>query len=199
MTFLCAAASEEATVFEDKRSRKVVFLAHCVLNQNAKLDRCAHYPGAIRQVTEAVLESGAGIVQLPCPELLLLGLDRQAIAAACPTVPAEDTRIARRMVEEAGQTLCREIARSLVYQIAEYRKNGFEIVGMVGINGSPTCGVETTWSNDREHAGQGVLIQALCEELDRRGYAIPLRGIKAYEPQQATAIVMDLLRATHAP
>jgi hypothetical protein len=39
-------------VFTDSRSKKVVFVAHCVLNQNAKIDRCARYPGAMRELAE---------------------------------------------------------------------------------------------------------------------------------------------------
>jgi predicted secreted protein len=185
-------------VFTDKRSKKLLLVAHCILNQNAKLDRCAHYPGAIREVTETIVASGAGIVQMPCPELLLLGLDRQVAETGCPTIEEEDTRIARRMAEAAGTALCQEIVRGLVYQIEEYRKNGFEIVGVVGINGSPTCGVETTWAESQERPGHGVLIQALSRELAGRGASIPLRGIKAYQAEQALATVTDLLRETHA-
>jgi predicted secreted protein len=179
-------------LFDDKRSKKVVLLAHCVLNQNAKLDRCAHYPGAIKEVADLLADRGIGIIQMPCPELLYLGLDRQADRSSNATVAAEDTRIAGRMAEPAAQTLCREIANNLAYQIGEYHKHGFEIVGVVGINGSPTCGVETTWRDDQDQEGSGVLIQALIRELDRKGLSLPMRGIKAYEPQNALRAVMEL-------
>jgi predicted secreted protein len=189
---------EEAGVFADERSKKLLLVAHCILNQNAKLDRCAHYPGAIREVTETIVASGVGIVQMPCPDLLLLGLARQAANTGCPTIEEVDTRIARRMAETAGITLCQEIVRNLVYQIEEYRKNGFEIVGIVGINGSPTCGVETTWAEGQERPGYGVLTRALSQELAGRGAAIPLRGIKAFQAEQALVIVTGLLRVVHA-
>ena len=65
------------SMFDDKRSRKVILVAHCVFNQNAKLDRCAHYPGPIKEAAEILLDSGIGIIQMPCPELLALGLDRE--------------------------------------------------------------------------------------------------------------------------
>jgi predicted secreted protein len=198
--FLLAAIStaglaclEKSIVFDDKRSKKVVLLAQCVLNQNAKLDRCAHYPGAITEVADLLIQRGIGLVQMPCPELLFLGLDRQVDRSSDATFAAEDTRIAGRMAEPAAQALCNEIANNLVYQIGEYRKHGFEIVGLVGINGSPTCGVETTWRDDQDQAGPGALIQALIRELERKGYSLPMRGIKAYEPRNALAAVMELL------
>jgi predicted secreted protein len=180
-------------VFTDKRSKKIILLAHCVLNQNAKLDRCAHYPGAIREVAGILMDRGLGIIQMPCLELQYLGLARQAERGADSTVEAEDTRIARRMAEEAGRTLCREMAGRLVRQVAEYEANGFEVVGLIGINGSPTCGVDTTWSEGRELRGQGVFIQELADELEKRSLSIPMRGIKAYEPQAAVSVVTELL------
>ena len=63
-------------MFTDGRSRRVVFLAHCLLNQNAISDGTAVYPAAFRELVQFFLEHQVGIVQLPCPELCCLGLDR---------------------------------------------------------------------------------------------------------------------------
>ena len=180
-------------MFEDKRSKRVLLVAHCVLNQNVKIDRCAHYPGMIEQVSQVLIDAGVGLIQMPCPELLYLGLDRQVDKRAPATIESEDTRVARRMTEDTGKALCREIASNLIYQVEEYRKNGFEIIGIVGINGSPTCGVETTWSNNQEEQGAGVFLLVFREELDRRNIFLPMKGIKAYEPQNAIAAVLELL------
>ncbi len=180
-------------MFEDKRSKRVILLAHCVLNQNAKLDRCAHYPGAIREAARLLVDSGAGLIQMPCPELVILGLDRQADPSKGATVEEEDSRIAVRIVEEKAQNACREMAQNLVYQVEQYRRNGFEVVGVIGINGSPTCGVETSWSDDRERMGPGVFIRILRGELERTNIQIPMRGIKAYEPEQAAEVVAEIV------
>jgi predicted secreted protein len=180
-------------MFDDKRSKKLLLIAHCVLNQNVKIDRCAYYPGVIKEVTQILIDSNVGLLQMPCPELFCLGLDRQVDPVAVTTVESEDTRVAARMREDAARARCADMVRDLVYQLAEYQKNGFELVGVVGINGSPTCGVETTWSNNREEHGAGVFIQMLNEECRRRGICLPMQGLKAYEPQKATAVIMDLL------
>ena len=108
-------------MFEDKRSKRVLLVAHCVLNQNAKIDRCAHYLGAIKEIAQTLLDSGVGIVQMPCPELAHLGLDRQVDQEAIVTIESEDTRVALRMRENQGKAICREIVDDLVYQIEEYR------------------------------------------------------------------------------
>ena len=180
-------------MFNDKRSKKILLVAHCVLNQNAKIDRCAHYPGMIKELVEIFADAGVGLIQMPCPELLYLGLDRQAEAGAPATVEVEDTRVAWRMREDPAQALCGKIVNGLIYQLEEYRKHGFTLVGLVGINGSPTCGVETAWSNDQETPGPGVFIQRLKEELDKKGFLLTMRGIKAYQPKQAIAAVRELL------
>jgi len=37
-------------------------------------------------------------------------------------------------------------------------KHGFEIIGIVGINSSPCCGVDTTSDYDAEISGQGAFV-----------------------------------------
>lgn len=63
-------------MYNDGRSRRVVCLAHCLLNQNAISDGTTVYPAAFREVVSLFLDADVGIFQLPCPELCCLGLDR---------------------------------------------------------------------------------------------------------------------------
>lgn len=181
-------------MFTDRRSKKVMLVAHCVLNQNAKIDGCAFYAGAMRETAQLLLDSGLGIMQMPCPELLLLGLDRQVDPNAITTVESEDDRVAARMSEARARSFCRRLARDLVNQVEQYQQNGFHVVGVLGINGSPTCGVETSWANHTEIAGQGVLIRALSIECQKRHLSLPMRGIKAGEPETAVKVARALMQ-----
>jgi predicted secreted protein len=52
----------------DQRSRKVTFLSHCLLKENTRYLGVACRGGAIRELVEACLDNGLGIVQIPCPE-----------------------------------------------------------------------------------------------------------------------------------
>jgi len=183
--------------FKDRRSKRVVLVAHCVLNQNAKLDRCAHYPGAMVEVARALIDSGVGIVQMPCPELLCLGLDRAVAAGGRPTVEEEDTRIGRLMAADEARGTCLRLARELAFQVSEYLANGFEVVGVIGINGSPTCGVESGWSDGWETPEPGVFIEALAETFRAEGIEVPIRGVRAIEPEAASKVVQELL--AHCP
>lgn len=181
-------------MFEDRRGRKLIVLAHCILNQNAKLDRCAHCAGAVGEVVNVLLENGVGIVQMECPEMLHLGLDRQTDQAASPSVEAEDTRIARRMEDPEAQGIIARIAQNVVQQIADYQTHGFSVIGVLGINGSPSCGVETTWRDDCEPAGYGQLVAALARRLDEQGLYIPMRGIRSKAVRQAVETTRALIQ-----
>jgi predicted secreted protein len=180
-------------MFTDQRSKKVIFAAHCILNQNAKIDRCAHYPGAMQEVTQCLLDSGVGIIQLPCPELLLLGLDRQVDTAAQTTVESEDTRVAQRMAEPPIRAACQKLADQVIYQISEYQKNGFEVLGILGINGSPTCGVEFNWGENCEEPCPGVFMQAILDACLQQHIQLSVRGMRAAQPQQAVETLIALL------
>lgn len=182
-------------MFADARSKKVILVAHCILNQNAKIDRCAHYPGALREVTQTLLDAGIGIIQLPCPELQYLGLDRQADKDKETTIESEDTRVGVLMKKTVPKVLCGKISYDLIYQIKQYQHNGFTVVGMLGINGSPTCGVETTWEDGKETAGSGIFIKIFKEESADQDVNIPIRGIKAKDPQAALETLKELLNS----
>jgi hypothetical protein len=84
----------------------------------------------------------------------------------------------------------------LVFQVGEYSRHGFEVLGVVGANGSPSCGVETTWYGDNEHREPGVFCKLLRDELAAEGFRIPMAGIKAYEPEAAVSAVEKILAGT---
>lgn len=52
----------------DERSRRIVFLSHCLLNENTRYLGGAFRPGAVDEVVGSYLRDGTGICQLPCPE-----------------------------------------------------------------------------------------------------------------------------------
>jgi predicted secreted protein len=180
-------------MFTDARSKNLVLVAHCVLNQNSISDGTADYPGSIEEVVSLLLRYQVGILQLPCPELNCLGLDRGDVRGAERPVIVENTRI-RDVIErpEAHRRL-RTLVGPLVYQIKEYRRHGFTILGIVGIDRSPSCCVATTSIANREAAGRGVFMEELHRELDSCGIHLDWIGIKAAEIDKALLSVQGLL------
>ncbi len=184
-------------MFRDGRSQKVAFLAHCLLNQNAISDGTAVRPAGFPEMVSYLLEHGVGIVQLPCPELLCLGLDRGDPQGAERPVVVENTRIRRAMAQaEPSRRLARLVADTMA-QLLEYRRYGFQVVGILGANRSPCCGVDTTSQDDQEVPGMGVFLEALSRRLEEVGWKIPMVGFRGTD--DAVETVQRLLeRAEHA-
>ena len=71
------------------------------------------------------------------------------------------------------------LAIGVAEQIEEYQKFGFEVVGIVGANRSPNCGVDTTSDDNREQKGMGIFMEKISGELSKRGITVPMAGIRA--------------------
>jgi predicted secreted protein len=180
-------------MFTDTRSKTILFVAHCLLNQNSISDGTAVYPGAVKHIIALLLESGIGIVQLPCPELMCLGLDRGDKAGAATPIIVENTRIRKALEQETAVEKLNALVGPLVFQISEYLQYGFDIKGIVGINRSPSCGVETTSRDNQEVAGQGVFMEALGRELEKKNIHLKMIGVKDSEPEKSLQIVKHLI------
>mgnify|MGYP001034552551 FL=1 len=178
-------------MFTDGRSKKVIFLAHCLLNQNAISDGTAVCPAAFGELIQLLLDHEVGVVQMPCPELCCLGLDRGDVHGADRPVVEENTRI-RRAMEKDGPRQKREALADLVAeQVQEYHKHGFQVLGIVGANRSPNCGVEATSDFDREVEGRGAFMEAIAQRLEAAGISVPRLGLKS--PDGAAQKVTTLL------
>ena len=185
------------TMFQDGRSQKVAFLAHCLLNQNAISDGTAVRPAGFPEMLSYLLEHGVGIVQLPCPELLCLGLDRGDPPGAERPVVVENTRIRRAMAQAEPSRRLAQLVEDTMTQLLEYRRYGFQVVGILGANRSPCCGVDTTSQDDQEVPGMGVFLEALSRRLEEVGWKIPMVGFRGTD--DAVETVQRLLeRAEHA-
>ena len=180
-------------MFSDARSKKVLFVSHCVLNQNSISDGTADYPGFIEEVVALLSRSQVGVGQMPCPELMCLGLDRGNVEGSGSEVVVENTRIRGVMEQEAANRKLGQLVQQVVFQIREYQKYGFDVRGVVGINRSPSCGVETTSKDNQEVSGEGVFIEALRKELEKNKIYPTMVGIKASEPGEAVKMVQDLI------
>lgn len=166
-------------MFTDIRSKRVIFVAHCVLNQNSISDGTADYPSANVDVIHALMDAQVGIIQMPCPELCCLGLDRGNIYGAESPVVVENTRIRKEMQQAPASVRLVVLVDQVMLQIEEYYKHRFEIIGIVGINRSPCCGVDTTSDHDNEISGQGIFVAAIQKALAAKNLSIPVIGIKS--------------------
>ena len=154
------------------------------------------YRKAVMCLRQLLLEHGVGIVQLPCPELLCLGLDRGDPQGAERPVVVENTRIRRAMAQAEPSRRLAQLVEDTMTQLLEYRRYGFQVVGILGANRSPCCGVDTTSQDDQEVPGMGVFLEALSHRLEEVGWKIPMVGFRGTD--DAVETVQRLLeRAEH--
>lgn len=175
--------------FEDHRSRKVAIVAHCILNQNSRVQGLAERSSILTEIVELLEKHEIGIVQMPCPELTYAGIFRKPL-------PKEqyDNIVFRRH--------CRKIAEEIVDQIQEYSRNQTRTIIIIGFNGSPSCGVNETSkvsghqydSKDKYREGAGILIEELHSILDEKNFSIPFFGVKYETSSKDLAEIEELLQ-----
>ena len=63
--------------------------------------------------------------------------------------------------------------------MVEYDQSGFKILGVIGANRSPNCGVDTTSDNNEAIPGMGLFIEKIARRLHDRGISVPIIGLTA--------------------
>lgn len=180
-------------MFSDARSKKIILVSHCILNQNSISDGTADYPGTNESIMTLLLQANVGIIQLPCPELLCLGLNRGDIHGGERPVVVENTRIRGELVKGNSMVIINKLVDQIIYQIEQYVRNGFTVLGIIGINRSPSCGINTTSKNNQEVEGQGVFIETLRISLEKKNICLNMVGVKGSEMEKALAEVKKIL------
>ena len=134
--------------------KEVWVLAHCLLNPFTR----------VKGLEPISFHCEGPSVQLPCPEALYLGLDRWAVTRNQLDVP-EFRRFCQSLITHYADLL-------------EMMARKGASIKVVGIAGSPSCGVATTSSgykggqvHEAAHArvcGRGIFMEELLAELGRR-------------------------------
>jgi predicted secreted protein len=192
--------------YRDLRSRKLVYVSHCLLNCNAKFPGSADTQGVYWELYQALAENGIGIEQMPCLEIMGWGgVDRPLIMYSLdPEKPDADW--IRNYPE-----LCYQEANKVVDQMAEYIQSGYQILGVIYVSDSPTCGLTNTltfpdvhyqmiameipedklfnYEYKRENVwphlksdGAGAFIYPMYQEVQKRGFDIPFLPFKPSNP-----------------
>lgn len=154
------------------------------------LEEPLRVPGATPEVMEALITSGVGIVQMPCPEQRVFGLDKGLFG----TLGEVETRNGFYRV-----------AVGVVEDIAAYQKVGYQVVAVVGMDPSPSCGVTATKgkpamlgvsSDTAEVPGSGLFFDSLRgAAAERRVTLPPLVGVRrVLSPAEGEPKGLDDLR-----
>lgn len=119
------------------RSKKIAIISHCIINQNSVVKGEYKDINIFFPFIKKLFEENIGILQLPCPETEYYGLRRWGHV--------------KEQFDNCGyRKYLEKIVNSFVDIIKEYINNGYDIVGIYGIAGSPSCGVNLTCSANWE-------------------------------------------------
>lgn len=181
--------------------KKIVFVSHCLLNTASKVvlfnqqEIAAEEALRIRFLNRAI-ENGVQIIQLPCPEFTLYGADRWG-------------HVSNQFDNVFFRKHCRKLLEPIIEQLKEYlaKDQRFEVLGIVGIDGSPSCGVDYScsgqWFGSFEgrsdinetletaalSAGRGIYMDELVKMLDEEDLKIKLTSLCASEPDKCLSIL----------
>lgn len=119
------------------RSKKIAIISHCIINQNSVVKGEYKDINIFFPFIKKLFEENIGILQLPCPETECYGLRRWG-------------HVKEQFNNCGYRKYIEKIVNSFVDIIKEYINNEYEIVGIYGIAGSPSCGVNLTCSANWE-------------------------------------------------
>lgn len=117
-----------------ERSRKLCLVSHCILNCNSKVEGPCRYKGVLKEVIYPLIEKGYGIIQLPCPEASYYGMRRWG-------------HVREQFDNIYFKKHCQNILKPIIEQIQDYYKNEYSLEYIIGINGSPSCGIDISCSS----------------------------------------------------
>ena len=130
---------------EDERSKRVIFVSHCLLNENTRYLGGAFRPGGVDELVDGFQRQGLGICQMHCPEQRAWGgvLKRYLL----PLYGSRGTLLyhLRHVLLPLFLWYTRwryhRLAHEVGRDIEDDVRSGFEVAGIVGVGGSPSCGV----------------------------------------------------------
>jgi predicted secreted protein len=128
------------------KSKNLVMIAHCIINQNSVVEPLARAKGAFSFVKE-LIESGVGIIQLSCPEFRHLGITRKPMDKIEYNTPEY-------------RNLCRKLFEPVLEDLLVYLENDYKFIGIIGINQSPSCSISGT---------RGVFMEEIFDLLSSKG------------------------------
>lgn len=170
--------------------KKILVITHCILNRASKVESYnieeINQENELRkELLKEVFEKDVELLQLPCPEFTIYGARRWG-------------HVKDQFDNPFFRNHCKNILKPIIEQLIEYytNKDKFEILGIVAIDGSPSCGYNFTCKGN--YGGElggcisldkkidsvvlenelGVFMEELKKILDDNNINIPIRTLK---------------------
>lgn len=175
-----------------KYQKKLAIVSHCLLNPHSKVRGSKLPVHTFIPLINKILFAESGIYQLSCPEQTYLGCNRWSQSREQYDNPFYRNH-------------CRKIAAAMINELIEYSKNGYSILFLLGIKGSPSCGIEQTYSAQwggkissavepgNFSAGSGVFMEVLREILENSNLVFPMFDVDESDIEATLIKLKELL------
>lgn len=166
------------------RSKKCVFVSHCLLAQAVVAEDLAKtWAATVKPVIQFCLDNDINIFQMPCPELLCEagGLGRALHGKA--------------WYEDNGlRETSAQIAEEQVSYMGRLVRAGFQVLAIVGVEFSPACAPTYLNKGRRIIREKGVLIEELERELGLQTVQVPFIGVNPRWTRKLEKQLSEMLR-----
>lgn len=138
--------------------KKILIVTHCLLNTSAKVESydiegMEEESKLRKELLREIYEQDIQLLQLPCPEFTMYGANRWG-------------HVKNQFDNPFYRQHCKNIIQPIITQIQEYKSHDdkFELLGIVAIDGSPSCGYNFTYRG--KWGGELGSCNNLKEKLD---------------------------------
>ncbi len=185
---------------KDFRSKTVVFVSQCILNQNLRFPGIAVAGGACRKVVEMLLRYDLGIEPIPCLERLGWGgVTRKSyfryqnmMLRSSGTLLSGTLKCLARIWIFRYSLLCRREAKKITRLIEDYRASGYSVIGIISMNDSPTDGVTRTI--DLVNAPEKIRTLGINPDLFKSPDIVSMKEVIQNLCEQGTGIFISSLQ-----
>lgn len=112
------------------KNKKVILVSHCVLT--SCFNNNGFYRDEIDEIMKILLDTQTGIIQLPCPHLFLKISENNS---KIDLEIKDKNSVDENQKKEDHAKLYEKILSPIISEIKEYKKQGIQVVGLVGIKG----------------------------------------------------------------
>lgn len=159
-----------------RKDKKVILIAQCLINPYCRVHILGQNFPLTHELMDFLLQRKVGIIQYQCPETTAMGLQRN------PQGRQQYDNIFFR-------NHCKELLKVPLLMIKEFIKNNYRLVGFIGLENSPTCGIHwgkhkvnkynTESPNPVENPDpkdpvlMGIMVEIIAEEFKKEGLDVP--------------------------
>ena len=153
----------------DQRSRRCVFVSHCMLAQCVMAEGVVkQYAATVKPVLEFCLRHDINIFQMPCPE-------SQCSAGGLGRAPHGKVWYEKNGLRETSHG----IAKGQLDYMERLRAAGMELLAVIGVEFSPACAVNYLNKGRAIVRDEGIFVEELKAGMAERGFQVPFVGINA--------------------